>query len=75
MRSAGSVVEAWAGCVAGALEEQEYLAGLAQAGFAEASIEVTSVYNPSDVVSCCSGGVAAGDGRIVSGFIRARKPV
>jgi len=70
-----SSVEAWAGCVAGALEEQEYLDGLAKAGFEGASIEVTTVYNPSDVVSCCANVESPdGAGRIVSGFIRARKP-
>jgi ubiquinone/menaquinone biosynthesis C-methylase UbiE len=69
-----SSVEAWAGCVAGALEEQEYLAGLAQAGFTDASIEVTTVYNPSDVVSCCANVESSEGGQIVSGFIRARKP-
>jgi arsenite methyltransferase len=69
-----SSVEAWAGCVAGALEEQEYLNGLAQAGFEDASIEVTTVYNPSDVVSCCANVESSDGGRIVSGFIRARKP-
>ncbi len=70
-----SSVEAWAGCVAGALEEQEYLDGLALAGFEDASIEVTTVYNPSDVVSCCANVESPdGTGRIVSGFIRARKP-
>jgi arsenite methyltransferase len=70
-----SSVEAWAGCVAGALEEQEYLNGLAQAGFEDASIEVTTVYNPSDVVSCCANVESSDGGRIVSGFIRARKAV
>ena len=68
-------VENWAGCVAGALEEREYISTLEQVGFKDASIEVTTVYNPSDIVSCCSSDVTAGDGRIVSGFIRARKPV
>ncbi|HEX5167373.1 MAG TPA: arsenite methyltransferase [Thermomicrobiales bacterium] len=69
-----SSVEAWAGCVAGAMEEHEYIDSLTQAGFEGASIEVTAVYNPSDVVSCCANVDSPHDGQIVSGFIRARKP-
>ncbi len=38
-------IEAWAGCVAGALEEQDYLDKLRRAGFADAAIEVTTVYD------------------------------
>jgi SAM-dependent methyltransferase len=67
-------IDAWAGCVAGALEEQEYLRELASAGFSDASIEVTAVHDQSDVVSCCSGSASADGSQIVSGFIRARKP-
>jgi len=68
-------IDAWAGCVAGALEEQEYLSGLRAAGFEDASIEVSTVYNQSDVVSCCGTTSATeGAGRIISGFVRARKP-
>lgn len=65
-------VEAWAGCVAGALEEQDYLSRLQSAGFAEAAIEVTRVYD-GEVLSCCGAGTPEGV-RLVSGFIRARKP-
>ena len=35
-------IEAWSGCVAGALEEQDYLDKLRRAGFADAAIEVTT---------------------------------
>ena len=38
-------VESWSGCVAGALEERDYLAKLERAGFADAAIEVTNVYD------------------------------
>jgi arsenite methyltransferase len=38
----------WVGCIAGALEENEYLAKLAAAGFEGASIEPTRVYNVED---------------------------
>ena len=38
----------WVGCIAGALEENDYLAKLRTAGFADASIEPTRVYNVED---------------------------
>jgi len=38
----------WVGCIAGALEESEYIAKLTGAGFAAASIEPTRVYNVED---------------------------
>ncbi len=66
--------EAWAGCVAGALEEQDYLARLARAGFSEATVEVTSVYEGAPENSYC-GAPALPDGvRLISGFVRATKP-
>lgn len=75
-------MEAWAGCVAGALEEQEYRALLGEAGFTDVDIEVTRRYQPEDVLP------AAGDlatalapreladatNGFISAFIRARKP-
>jgi arsenite methyltransferase len=66
-------MEAWAGCVAGALEHDDYLQRLSAAGFTDASIEVTKTYDPAEVGCCGSDGAAAGDGRVVSGFVRARK--
>src|SRR5579875_127996 len=38
----------WVGCIAGALEESEYIAKLTGAGFAAASIEPTRAYNVED---------------------------
>jgi arsenite methyltransferase len=38
----------WVGCIAGALQEQEYLSKLAAAGFEQVSIEPTRVYNVED---------------------------
>jgi SAM-dependent methyltransferase len=38
----------WVGCIAGALEENEYIAKLKAAGFADVSIEPTRVYNVED---------------------------
>jgi ubiquinone/menaquinone biosynthesis C-methylase UbiE len=69
-------MEAWVGCVAGALEERDYLAKLADAGFADASIEVTQVYDTQEALGCCGAPTNdSSDGRVVSGFVRARKPV
>jgi 2-polyprenyl-3-methyl-5-hydroxy-6-metoxy-1,4-benzoquinol methylase len=71
----------WVGCVAGALEEQDYKSKLAQAGFAGISIEPTRVYSVEDSRSFL---VAAGidvdalasqiEGKFMSSFIRATKP-
>jgi arsenite methyltransferase len=67
-------VEAWSGCIAGALEEQDYLARLRAAGFADAAVEVTNVYDGAPENSCC-GAPALPDGvRLISGFVRAIKP-
>src|SRR5262249_56341893 len=41
-------VELWIGCVAGALEESEYRAKLAKAGFGEIDVEPTRVYPTED---------------------------
>ena len=38
----------WVGCIAGALEENEYLAKLKGAGFEDATVEPTRVYNVED---------------------------
>jgi SAM-dependent methyltransferase len=67
-------IEAWAGCVAGALEEQDYLERLRRAGFAGAAIEVTTVYD--SVPELCGVDLSdIPDGvRVVSGFVRADKP-
>jgi len=67
-------IEAWSGCVAGALEEQDYLDKLRRAGFADAAIEVTNVYDsvPEEYsidVSEIPDGI-----QVVSGFVRAIKP-
>src|SRR5437588_764477 len=41
-------IELWVGCVAGALEEREYVKGLAQAGFDSIGVEPTRVYRVAD---------------------------
>ena len=66
--------EAWSGCVAGALEERDYLARLERAGFADAAVEVTNVYDGAPENSCC-GAPSLPDGvQLISGFVRAVKP-
>jgi arsenite methyltransferase len=74
-------IELWVGCVAGALEESEYRAKLARAGFIEVSIEPTRVYRAEDAREfLAAGGIDADairdlvDGKFFSGFIRAVKP-
>jgi SAM-dependent methyltransferase len=75
-------MEAWVGCVAGALEEGEYRQLLAVAGFGDIDVEVTRVY---DVQQIAKNGqrewdeaaftrFEASGGRLVSAFVRARKP-
>ncbi len=70
----------WTGCVAGALEEQEFLRLLAEAGFGDASIEPTRVYTRDDAAALLQGtGLDQSladqvDGKIMSAFVRATKP-
>jgi SAM-dependent methyltransferase len=75
-------VELWVGCVAGALSEQDYLEKLERAGFENAGIEVTRVYSVDDAQDFLAGQgepirqlASQVDGKFVSGFIRARKPL
>ena len=70
----------WTGCVAGALEEQEFLELLAAVGFERASIEPTRVYTRDDAVTLLQGTgldeslASEVEGKIMSGFVRATKP-
>ena len=70
----------WTGCVAGALEEDEFLRLLRAAGFENPSIEVTRAYTRTDAEALLRGTgvdleVAADvEGKIISGFVRATKP-
>jgi SAM-dependent methyltransferase len=70
----------WTGCVAGALEEQEFIDLLIDVGFQAASIEPTRVYSRDDAAALLAGtGLDVGladqvEGRIMSGFVRATKP-
>jgi SAM-dependent methyltransferase len=74
-------VELWIGCLAGALEESEYRAKLAKAGFEATDLEPTRVYRVEDAREMlASGGFDVDaiaphvDGRFMSAFVRARKP-
>ena len=74
-------VELWAGCVAGALHQDEYRSKLANAGFEEVDIEPTRIYQGQDVRDLLSGTnlgaesiIAQVEGKFASAFIRARKP-
>jgi arsenite methyltransferase len=67
-------VEAWSGCIAGALEEQDFLARLRAAGFADASVQVTNVYDGSPENNMCGAPTLPDGVRLVSGFVRATKP-
>jgi len=68
-------VEAWIGCLAGALEESEYRSKLGKAGFQGVDLEVTRVYRAEDARGMLPGiDAAAVDGKFVSAFVRAEKP-
>ncbi|CAN5586631.1 arsenite methyltransferase [soil metagenome] len=71
----------WVGCIAGALQEDEYQAKLAAAGFTDISLEPTRVYDIEDARQFLTeAGVAVDEiapqveGKFLSAFIRATKP-
>src|SRR5262249_30775742 len=71
----------WVGCIAGALEENEYRSKLAAAGFENIGVEPTRIYRTDDARSFLSGqsidvdAIASDiDGKFMSAFIRATKP-
>jgi len=74
-------VELWAGCVAGALHQDEYRAKLVDAGFEQVDVEPTRIYTGKDIRNLLAGIkfdagsiVSQVDGKFASAFIRARKP-
>ncbi|MBA3532229.1 MAG: arsenite methyltransferase [Ardenticatenales bacterium] len=75
-------LSSWAGCIAGALTDVEYRAGLAEAGFVDIELEVTRRYSMADLPQPLPTWVSAlGDelveqvvGRFTSTFVRATKP-
>jgi arsenite methyltransferase len=71
----------WVGCVAGALDEQDYRQNLQQAGFEQVDVEPTRVYQTADAKEFLkTAGIDADaiapevDGKIMSAFVRAVKP-
>ena len=82
-------MEAWSGCVSGALQKDEYERLLEEAGFEEVSVEVSHTYEEEKVAGasgCCGGSGGCGDTAtssaatasvevpLASAFIRGRKP-
>jgi ubiquinone/menaquinone biosynthesis C-methylase UbiE len=74
-------VELWGGCIAGALEENEYLAKLTKAGFENAAVEPTRVYKVDDAREFLAASgldveaiAATVEGKFMGAFIRATKP-
>jgi arsenite methyltransferase len=74
-------VELWAGCVAGALHQDEYRSKLNNAGFEKVDIEPTRIYQGQDVRDLLSGTnlgeesiISRIEGKFASAFIRANKP-
>jgi arsenite methyltransferase len=72
----------WAGCIAGALGEEDYREKLTLAGFEQIGIEPTRVYHAEDACECF--GVDGADidtiaheidGKFISAFVRAVKPL
>ena len=74
-------MELWIGCVAGALEENEFLSMLSDVGFERPSLEPTRLYRADDAEAFLAGtGLDYGDlasqidGKFMSAFVRATKP-
>src|SRR5216110_2947335 len=74
-------VELWVGCVAGAMEESEYVARLERAGFTGVSVEPTRAYDVTDAREFLAGQGIDVDavapqiaGKFMSAFIRATRP-
>jgi arsenite methyltransferase len=74
-------VLAWVGCIAGALEENDYRDKLTAAGFEQIEVEPTRIYRAEDARDFLAGqGIDVDalapqvDGKFMSAFIRAVKP-
>jgi len=71
----------WVGCIAGALEENEYIAKLAKAGFTGISVEPTRIYSIEDARCFLQDAgidvdaiAPKAEGKLMSAFVRATKP-
>jgi SAM-dependent methyltransferase len=74
-------VELWVGCVAGAMEESEYVSRLERAGFEQVGVEPTRIYDLGEAKDFLSAqGIDAEaaarqvQGQFMSAFVRATKP-
>jgi arsenite methyltransferase len=74
-------MELWVGCVAGALQEEEYASKLKGAGFVDVELEPWRVYSADDARGFLSeSGIDVDqlapqvDGKVASAFVRARRP-
>jgi arsenite methyltransferase len=74
-------MELWVGCIAGALEEMDYVKRLAKAGFDAIDIEPTRIYSIEDARQFLSGEGLGVDAiaplvqdKFMSAFVRAKKP-
>lgn len=72
----------WVGCVAGALEENEYRSKLGDAGFENIEIEPTRIYRAEDAISFLADKAIdiekvapLVEGKFMSAFVRAHKPI
>jgi SAM-dependent methyltransferase len=63
-----SALDSWAGCVAGTIPIAAYESALGSAGFVDLDIDITQTFGPG------AAGLPAGQGKIASAYIRARKP-
>src|SRR5437764_10776196 len=71
-------MEAWVGCLAGALEIDTYRALLTAAGFEDVSVEVTRRYTVAEAgldTATLPAGWEEVDGKVAGAFIRATKPL
>ena len=74
-------MELWVGCVAGALEETDYIKRMAKAGFDAIAIEPTRIYSIADARRFLAGEgldveaiAPLVEGKFMSAFVRAIKP-
>ncbi len=75
-------IEAWSGCIAGALHDDDYRRKLAAAGFTDIDVEITRTFGDQELrdlghdfgVEVQDSWLAEGRGRLCSAFVRARKP-
>jgi SAM-dependent methyltransferase len=70
-------MEAWVGCLAGALDIDEYQRLLTDVGFEDVSVTITKRYTVAEAgldPSALPDGWEVGDGKLASAFVRATKP-